>query len=1283
MNWRDRVKMHISRKLSLLGAIVLASIGLLSGVGDVSAAAVVKQLASGGVAQTSVVVSSGATARVLVAAQELAAMLGRMTGGTFPVVVGDGTTGLAVGTVTDFPQIECGILSDPDDPLQRECYRLRTHAEGAWLIGSAESGVEHAVWDFLGRLGYRLFFLTDHWEIVPDLPNAAIALDETERPDFHTRLAPRGAPWSDTALWTRWRKRNRITAAFSLSTGHSYGNIIRRNPAEFAQHPEYYALRNGVRAVEGSKFCISNPGLRALVTDYSVETMQNNPALDSISLEPSDGGGWCECAECAAMGSVSDRVLMLANESAEAINALGLGPRFVGIYAYNEHSPPPHIAGHSNVIVSIATSFIRGGYTIEQLVEGWQAAGVTTGIREYHDVFAWSDDQPRKARGGSLAYLQRTIPYFYEQNARFMNSECSDSWGANGLGYWLSPLLLWDVTNAERIDELVDDFLTKAFGAAEAPMRDFYHFLQWDRTLQTTDNVIARMYALLAQAYTLTADFGVRQRLDDLVLYTRYVQLYNEYRQATGAARQAGFEAVLRHVWRMRERVMQSTTAIYHRDQFRDDSVSVPPEAVWAVPEEDNPWKDSTPYTEAEIAALIADGLANYQEDVRDFDLVQFSANLVPCQPLGPPALPAGTATLSDRGSRRYWTWLKTPGSFDLEVTGGLIAHYRDRGNVKITLSAWYDGMFVPVAYDESVPPDGKTYTVTLASPYAGQHLLEVADGSDQTRIVQPQGLPITYYSTFDDAEAIPGTWTLYVYVPKGTPVVGGFASSTTGRLRDGKGTILYDFTQQERPGYFSVPVPAGQDGAFWKLESCKGHRIMMTIPPCLAKTPAELLLPQEVVDPFFEYPKFGDVTSMVASEVTHHSASLHASLDAEGSSPCEVILFWGPRAGDWIGQVSLGTVGVGAFSYVVTGLAPATAYTFQALAFNAQGQTWSAPAEFSTPSELPFVETFETRIYGPLHRQNAWIADPTDAAEVQSETTSGGGSARACSLRGGTLTQRFNSIPDESQIVWGDFRVRPQRSEVNGRVEDIAFRSIDEDAGETAIFYVDYVTGFVIVLDGKNPVALINHPSIPLGAWARFTVRSDYATRTWDLWLNGTNIARNLDFYNQEQDHFAELIFVEQLGASRVSAFDDIQITQGWLGRPLGVSFLDDDGDGICDDWERYHFGSVAVASGGKTDYDQDGFSDRDEFLAGTDALDPQSRLVISELNHLGGARFELCWQSVQGRTYTLLHKTNLTQKVWVPVVAGLLGDPPQNRWVIASETSPAFYRVRVDPLD
>jgi hypothetical protein len=182
--------------------------------------------------------------------------------------------------------------------------------------------------------------------------------------------------------------------------------------------------------------------------------------------------------------------------------------------------------------------------------------------------------------------------------------------------------------------------------------------------------------------------------------------------------------------------------------------------------------------------------------------------------------VPPGTLSLRGRGTRRYLIWLRQPGAVELQVTGGLIAHYRDRGNVKLRLFSPREATLEPVAQDESVPPDGQPHRVLLRSPYEGLHTLEVSDGSDMTELVLPEDVALTVRSSLDDppGNALSGRWTLYFYVPRGTQVVGGFTDQTNGLIRDGDGQVL-DFRDLQRTGYFSVPVPAGQDGRCGRLK--------------------------------------------------------------------------------------------------------------------------------------------------------------------------------------------------------------------------------------------------------------------------------------------------------------------------------------------------------------------------------------------------------------------------------------------------------------------------------
>ena len=446
-----------------------------------------------------IVVGEKATERTKAAAQALADYLGRISGAAFNVTHGDGAAGLVVGVPGDFTNLPFNA-SFPDRSRGREDYLLRSAAGGVWLLGATDLAVQHAVWDLLYRLGYRQFFPGPAGEVSPNQEELSIKVDANESPDFCSRriwynwgtLDYNAQPYAD------WCAKNRHAQGFRLNSGHAYGSIISANKAEFDKHPEYYSLVDGRRRTGGdAKFCISNPGLRQLVVDWAVRSVKANPEVDSLSMDPSDGDNWCQCEACAKMGSISDRALSLANGVAKAINQLGLGDKYVGMYAYNRHCPPPSIAVDPHVIVSSTTAFITGGFTQEQIIDGWQAKGATIGIYDYYSVVNWDWNLPGRAKAARPHNAADSIRYFYNKGARFYDCESGDCWGPCGLGYYIAARVMWDIEEADQVKDLTEDFLTRAFGPANEPMRDYYDLLNFDSTPRPMSDLLGRMYRVL------------------------------------------------------------------------------------------------------------------------------------------------------------------------------------------------------------------------------------------------------------------------------------------------------------------------------------------------------------------------------------------------------------------------------------------------------------------------------------------------------------------------------------------------------------------------------------------------------------------------------------------------------------------------------------------------------------------------------------------------------------------------------------------------------------------
>lgn len=85
-----------------------------------------------------------------------------------------------------------------------------------------------------------------------------------------------------------------------------------------------------------------------------------------------------------------------------------------------------------------------------------------------------------------------------------------------------------------------------------------------------------------------------------------------------------------------------------------------------------------------------------------------------------------------------------------------------------------------------------------------------------------------------------------------------------------------------------------------------------------------------------------------------------------------------------------------------------------------------------------------------------------------------------------------------------------------------------------------------------------------------------------------------------------------------------------------------DTDGDGLPDDWEQFHFGSLAPTA--EEDADGNGFSNHAEFLAGSDPLQAVSTLRIHQFHPNPDGAWTLTFPHAASRRYVIESSTNLT---------------------------------------
>lgn len=806
-------------------------------------AAVEAEITRGGKALLPIVISESASEEIRKSAEELRGLLKKMSGAECLIETGDGSRGIVLGRASDFKKLPFTQIFAAG-AFHREDYAMRSTKHGLYLLGSSDLAVSHAVWDLLHRLGYRQFFPGPTWEVIPADANLKVNVDANESPDFYSRRI-----WYNWGTWgyndlpyQQWCQRNRATQGFRLNSGHSYGNIVSANAEQFSTHPEYFAQIEGKRVITGGdlKFCISNPALRKLVVSYAVSAFKANPELDSISMDPSDGGNWCTCEACLTMGSISDRALTLANEVARAINEMGIGDKYVGMYAYNEHSPPPTIQVDPHVIISVTTAFLHGGLSFDQIVAGWKERGATMGVYDYLSVVAWDWNLPRGAKGGNLQAISTSIPRFHQQGARFYDAESGDCWGPCGLGYYLASRVMWDIDEAKNTDSIVEDFLDKSFGVSKEPMREFYRLINQESSRRPPADLLGRMYRALGDARLATKNPAVQARINDLILYTRYAELYYAF-----SAGSMPVEQPARHAYRMRKSMMVHSYGLWCRLVSQQAALT-----------EGHEWKNEEPFSEMELTKILSEGIANNLPVDPGFAGVAYSDKLVPAAALKLPTVQQGSWPAAPQDQQRFYIWVK-PKTTIIDLKVRVERKWANR-MPKLSLFSPRAVDINAVAETENYQPDGQVRELKLATRYDGLHRIETVDGGDNTYIEFPPGMPVTLESGIETSgvtSQFRGVWSLYFYVPKGTKIVGGWASRIanwapriSGKMLDGTGHEVFDFGTAEE-GWFKIPVAPGQDGKLWKFDNSQGQRLLMTVPPYLTRTTEELLLPKEVVE--------------------------------------------------------------------------------------------------------------------------------------------------------------------------------------------------------------------------------------------------------------------------------------------------------------------------------------------------------------------------------------------------------------------------------------------------
>ena len=339
------------------------------------------------------------------ALDDLQGSLEKMTGGKFTNITGDDQyKGDGIFLVqTSSPKAPADAVAKLKDK-GREPFIIRSKdSKNLWIIANGREGLAHGIYFYLDHLGCRWFLPNEHWTIIPKSEDIAFQGDKLVAPAFKLRgffgtggYGPRFAVDPEMDKYYRlqfrireedWQRRNRFGGEFQLD-GHAGENFNLENKATLEAHPEYLASVGGKRewSVTG-KLDPTNPDLMKLWVDYFVKKYRQQrkdspgtPYSFAVSVDPADGGGFCDSDECRAMFQkngendatfYSNQVFFMANQVAKAVRK-EFPDGYVNLFGYADHSAPPSFDLEPNVYVTVIPyGFNYSGLAPNDFIAAW------------------------------------------------------------------------------------------------------------------------------------------------------------------------------------------------------------------------------------------------------------------------------------------------------------------------------------------------------------------------------------------------------------------------------------------------------------------------------------------------------------------------------------------------------------------------------------------------------------------------------------------------------------------------------------------------------------------------------------------------------------------------------------------------------------------------------------------------------------------------------------------------------------------------------------------------
>lgn len=377
------------------------------------------------------------------------------------------------------------------DESDSEGFYYHTEGQNIKIHGLGRYGIVNAVYDFLEtELGIR--WLTPAETFIPDIRSYRLRpIKRTGSPVFSTRLNY----YYDALHHPLWCQHNRLNCTTFSSDYpatrvswwgmHTFNKLL---PEEtyFAQHPEYFCLRNNKRVKHG-QLCLSNPEVLNIVVTSLKKIIREHPEYSVYDVSQNDNNDFCQCGNCTGIqkkyGGLSGLILWFVNQVADSVKT-EFPNKLVGTFAYrNTRQAPVGIKARENVVIRFCT--------FEScIIHGFSDCERNLSIKK--DIRQWSAITPHLEVWDYCVGFKQYIapcPNFPALAERFraykklgvsgilVEGNYEGSWGDfSELRQWVVSKLLWNPS--QDADSLAHIFINAYYHEASPYIWEFYRLTQ-------------------------------------------------------------------------------------------------------------------------------------------------------------------------------------------------------------------------------------------------------------------------------------------------------------------------------------------------------------------------------------------------------------------------------------------------------------------------------------------------------------------------------------------------------------------------------------------------------------------------------------------------------------------------------------------------------------------------------------------------------------------------------------------------------------------------------------